>query len=203
MQKESEAELKEIEAALASLVPRTDQLHRERLMYLAGRASVLAERQACRLAWAWPAAFSAMTAVAATLLVILAARPASPVAAPPSQTAMGGSVAEPGSRAAPEPQPRNSPSPAASPAIDTMAAPGDRLHPDDVGPELPYPLLLARVLERGLDAWPPEASTPAPLEGPARPSSYRELRQELLDGRPAASARVRFLPDLSLPGAKS
>jgi len=87
-----------LEAALAALTPRADRLDRERLMFLAGRASVLGEKavegataglsgsgrdstagQASRgtqhSRWPWPAAFAAMTAVAAGLLVALVTRP--------------------------------------------------------------------------------------------------------------------------------
>jgi hypothetical protein len=79
---EPPAELKAIEARLAALSPRDDRLDRERLMFLAGRASVerpfeIGNRKS--RAWleskAWPAAFAGMTAVAAALLVALVVRP--------------------------------------------------------------------------------------------------------------------------------
>jgi hypothetical protein len=80
------AELKAVEAELAALAPRDDRLDRERLIFLAGRASVAA--RAPRLgALAWPGAFAGMTAVAAALLVMLLARPGVP-------TGAGGVVAE-------------------------------------------------------------------------------------------------------------
>jgi hypothetical protein len=76
------AELKSLEAKLASLSPRPDRLDRDRLMFLAGQASLLdakvnrppifGEKLESR---AWPAAFAAMSAVAAALLVMLIARP--------------------------------------------------------------------------------------------------------------------------------
>ncbi len=86
------------EAALAALTPRVQAFDRERLIFLAGQAAALRERDvplaaakgtvpfllrqksgqspaggtpASRGRWAWPAAFSAMTAVAASLLVML------------------------------------------------------------------------------------------------------------------------------------
>ncbi|HEX2475148.1 MAG TPA: hypothetical protein VHK01_10395 [Lacipirellulaceae bacterium] len=76
------AELKALEARLAALAPRDDRLDRERLMFLAGRASVEgpieADNPSPRV-WlktnAWPAAFTGMTAIAASLLVALVARP--------------------------------------------------------------------------------------------------------------------------------
>lgn len=67
-------ELKAVEAELADLCPRDDRLDRERLVFLAGQASV-AGRPGPRVAWAWPASSAAMTGVAATLLVMLLARP--------------------------------------------------------------------------------------------------------------------------------
>lgn len=72
--RELPAELKAIEAELASLVPRTDELDRERLIFMAGQASA---QKATMLPgaflgrMAWPAATATMTAVAASLLVIL------------------------------------------------------------------------------------------------------------------------------------
>ncbi len=69
-------EMKAFEAALAALAPRRDRLDRDRLMFLAGQASVLSAAPVCagrgalgRLPWMWPAAFSTMTALAATLMV--------------------------------------------------------------------------------------------------------------------------------------
>jgi len=77
--------LSELEAALAALVPRMEGINRDRLMFLAGQASVepvgqianLPEvRQIKNLSHFWPAAFAAMTAIAASLLVALIIRPA-------------------------------------------------------------------------------------------------------------------------------
>src|SRR5271157_3559894 len=75
-------DLSELEAALAALVPRADRLNRDRLMFLAGQASVeakISQSQAIgqrSAGWAWPAAFVTMTGIAASLLVVLAIRPA-------------------------------------------------------------------------------------------------------------------------------
>ena len=70
----------EFEQSLSSLAPRAARLDRDRLMFLAGQASggrqppvVMASSPASR--WSWPAAFSAMTALAASLLVMLLNRP--------------------------------------------------------------------------------------------------------------------------------
>src|SRR5882672_8018547 len=81
------ADLQALEARLAALRPREDRLSRERLMFLAGQASV-GQRGLAHFAkspeqnapvtlsgrrrpWAWPAAFSGMTAAAAALLVVV------------------------------------------------------------------------------------------------------------------------------------
>jgi hypothetical protein len=76
-------ELQSFEARLAKLSPRDDRLDRERLIFLAGQASITAANDATSLPaldWrrhpAWPMAFAGMSALAATLLAILLARPA-------------------------------------------------------------------------------------------------------------------------------
>ncbi len=72
-------EFKLLETQLKSLSPRPDRLDRERLIFLAGQASVEDDRalpselQPSR--WAWPASFATMTAVAAALLLMLLTRP--------------------------------------------------------------------------------------------------------------------------------
>ncbi len=74
-------DLKSLEAQFAALVPRNDRLDRERLMFLAGQASVDGSLQRVSLlgvglaAKVWPRAFAAMTAVAAALFVALLATP--------------------------------------------------------------------------------------------------------------------------------
>src|SRR6187401_3503160 len=68
-------ELKSFEAKLAALVPRDDRLDRERLAFLAGQASMNPNTRWQRHP-GWPAAFAAMSALAATLLLMLVTRPA-------------------------------------------------------------------------------------------------------------------------------
>jgi hypothetical protein len=84
-------ELQSFEARLARLSPRDDRLDRERLAFLAGQASMSSDAscssppiQGWRRHPAWPAAFAAMSALAATLLAILLARPAVPDASSPN-----------------------------------------------------------------------------------------------------------------------
>ena len=76
--RELPAELKAIEAELASLVPRADELDRERLIFLAGQASArkaTASPGGRASETIWPIATAAMTAVAVSLLVVLVRRP--------------------------------------------------------------------------------------------------------------------------------
>lgn len=70
--------LKAIEAELAALSPRDDRLNRERLIFLAGQAS--AAGGGGPSGWVWPVSLAGMTAVAATLLVMLLVRPEPKVA---------------------------------------------------------------------------------------------------------------------------
>jgi hypothetical protein len=89
-------DLSELETALAALVPRADRLNRDRLMFLAGQASMETKigqpavgqitnqpnvRQP-HVPSAWPVAFAAMTGIAAALLVALAIRPGPQIPGP-------------------------------------------------------------------------------------------------------------------------
>ena len=69
------SELQALEGHLASLRPRAEQTDRDRLMYEAGRQSVLRER--CYTPWMWSAT-SAGLATAATLLALVTLRPDPP-----------------------------------------------------------------------------------------------------------------------------
>jgi hypothetical protein len=72
------SELQSFEAGLAQLRPSAAQLDRDRLMFLAGQASVeghdLHARSVLMPAWFWPASSAVMTGVAATLLFMLVGR---------------------------------------------------------------------------------------------------------------------------------
>jgi len=178
-------DLKEIEAALASLVPRGDRLSRDRLMFLAGQASVARRGQdgAVRAArWAWPSAFAAMSAVAASLLVALLVRP---------ETGSGDRIAH---VSAPVRPPAEKPAaadrtPASSlqPPDSSLQTPDSRLSAHVQATSLRFPPprdsyheLLARVLDRGLDAWKPPAGSGATVPA-AAPATYRELLETLLE----------------------
>jgi hypothetical protein len=67
-------ELREFERALASLKPGAGRIDRDRLMYLAGQASlVIPPRRLPRAAWLWPAATVCSAAVGLVLGLALAA----------------------------------------------------------------------------------------------------------------------------------
>jgi hypothetical protein len=67
-------ELRALEAALGTLRPSVGRLDRDRLLFEAGRRAALESRRAAR--WAWPAATAALGTLAASLLLMLAPRPA-------------------------------------------------------------------------------------------------------------------------------
>ena len=72
------SELQALEAAWAQLQPRTAQIDRDRLLFLAGQASVTGDGSHSTrvrfLRWYWPASSVAMTGVAAALLCALVLR---------------------------------------------------------------------------------------------------------------------------------
>jgi hypothetical protein len=65
-------QLSGFEAQLAALRPREDRLDRERLMFLAGQASVMEADQSLSVSrrWAWAASLGAIATAAAALLVL-------------------------------------------------------------------------------------------------------------------------------------
>jgi hypothetical protein len=188
--------MKAVEAELAALRPRDDRLDRERLIFLAGRASV-AGRWGRLSGWAWPASCAGMTAVAATLLVMLLARPEPPVRivevlveAPP------GDVRQPGDdfgrRAEFPAGPRR-------PDVQPWSA-TDALAPHRAGlagysdmsryrSRAEYLAMVERILAHGADPW--AEPHPAQTEGdeqPAGPRPYRQWLKTLLDDQARAEA---------------
>jgi len=216
-------ELKAFEAALAALVPRGDRLDRDRLMFLAGQASVggiLSETAAAEgtpgvspvrgkahgqdarattRRWAWPAAFSAMTAVAATLLVIVVARPEPQVIvrtipAPSQGGPLGNTEGDPGRsvRGGPRAEPRPSwgpegrwpGTPGSSPvtAAEAMAlamAPLWRVRSPELAQRMST-ATLAEVLDTILPQAQGSAGTPDARPMGNDKSSYHDLRDEWL-----------------------
>lgn len=222
-------ELGKLEAALAELAPRAVSLDRDRLMYLAGQASVGAGRSGIRESsglnpirsgirenseindvrsgirenseltqparsnvsrsrpqapaprgWRWPAAFSGMSALAATLLVMLISRPPRVV-----------------ERVVRVPMPAATVSDSQPPAPSSATAtPTSRLPPAGqyVARELPrraidadrqhsppaYLDLRDRVLAMGIETWTSPANEGGVKSGP--PETYRELLNDALRG---------------------
>ena len=237
--------LKAFEAALASLVPRTDRLDRDRLMFLAGQASVAGvsaetstsegatgvspvagkehgqDARATR-GWAWPVAFSAMTAVAATLLVLLLTQPGPPMigkGAPEDR----GSVESP---VAPESPRRDTPpagvppehrlpdwpeSPRPGPGGTTVLALGPigRVRFPEVTERLlaaRVPQALDRVFAEGAGpAAAPQPGLPSGVQGSPAPATYRKLRDDLLQSAgPARSSAPPSVHEMLNPiGDKS
>jgi hypothetical protein len=199
---EPEAEtrsLSELEAALRALVPQTPRLNRDRLMFLAGQASVAPRlRQPAsplgaafsrqHAGWGWPVALAAMSTVAASLFVALVMRPVSQVVAPPVQQAAAQPAAPQESATAVaahhvEPGPATTPSAVAravSPdwlAWNVFARPGA-----GVKDELSYPALRQQVLLNGLESWKPLVSESAPARREETwPVPYREELQRWLE----------------------
>ena len=194
-------ELKSFEAALASLVPRADQLQRDRLMFAAGAVSVRRGRPeaASRVRRvAWPAASAAMTAVAAVLAVMLVVRPgpqlvervvyvpaAEPGKSPPRdpgpekvQTAPAPEAGVPG----PEPSERR---PAPRRSLGVFGSSLAVAEPAGSWWALRRSGLDLEALDRALAsrqaARPPGGSSDVERESDAHPASYRRLLDELLD----------------------
>lgn len=167
----TDASLERFAAELAALSPRA-RLDRDRLMYLAGQASAampMYGRDARR--WVWPAAFSGMTAVAASLLLLLALRPSPPVVerivrvptpVPPPPTA----DVHPSAVLA-DAVPINVKQPEAPRGLQRNA------------PAAVYLDLRDRVLAMGLDSFSPPGA-PSDERPDSQPANYRDLLNSLL-----------------------
>jgi hypothetical protein len=151
-------ELTPFEAALSALTPRAAGMDRETLFFQAGQAAALRDlnrRRSLLSRWAWPGAFSAMTAVAATLLVMLTLR-TGPM---PSTSRVPDTIAE-------QLSPLAAPDPQADDRSQDMVA---------------YSRLRERVLRQGVDALPAEriVATGGPVAASV-PQEYRKLLHEAL-----------------------
>jgi hypothetical protein len=174
------------EAELAGLSPRTVHLDRDRLMFLAGQASASSGMAASAYrGWAWPAAFSAMSALAATFLLTLVLR--SPrevvkIVQVPAENVQTGDdtradrqndrLSRPAERVAAESEPSQ------PEAIAEMAA-------GRTAQGRPYVELRDRVLAMGFDGWPSDTGQRGEMgdnEGrrPQSPAAYHDLLDSLL-----------------------
>jgi len=156
-------ELTAFEASLAGLTPRTAGLDREAIFFQAGQAAALrdlGDRRSPRTRWAWPAAFSAMTAVAATLLAMLCLRTEPGVAPPIVGTTPEIAAAPAAPAVSPDHEPRQEDRQA---HIDT------------------YLRLREEILRQGFNAYPPETVAPTEVTAVATgPLTYRELLDKIL-----------------------
>jgi hypothetical protein len=173
-----DASLQRLEAELAALTPRAPKLDRDRAMYLAGQASVglLTSRPSGRT-WAWPTAFSAMTALAASLLIVISLRPSvrtvEKIVQVPVEVAPGIAVLEETSDqyAADLQQPL--------PAATSRAIDERHSSPNMPAAEAGYLGLRDRVLAMGIESWqlPPR---PSGERSPSQSVNYHELLNTLL-----------------------
>ena len=173
-----------------------------------------------RVRWGWPAAFAAMTAVAASLLVALLAQPEPRVEVRvvkvPVEPAGNGEVvpgpnaptprAE-GPRIGPPPEnPESFPKPVAGSGLFALVGLDwtqlyDRDRP---GSATSYPSLRDRVLREGVDSW-PAPSPGANVKPTSAPLPYRKLLEKAL-GTPPSDKPVSdrpLLQTLLYPGANS
>jgi len=209
-------DLKALEAALAALVPRSDRLDRDRLMFLAGQAAASQPAAALSRRWVWPSAFSAMTAVAASLLAMLVVRPGPQIVERivevPVQSASGNGQGESDARSLlaggkssyslPESSPAKTPSETAS-ALGPLA----RFRSMEMSGQ-PAVTTDAAWLDQvfALNAGSRSAAGQGPVtqESPETPVPYGQLRERLLE-RPAGSpAGVPPVPGIfGFQGARS
>jgi hypothetical protein len=196
-------ELKAVEAELATLRPR-DRLDRERLIFLAGQASVgppTAARRATAAGWAWPVSLAGMTALAATLLVMLLVRPEPqvvervrivrvPVEPHVSESPRPSGHAGTGTGSSASPQ---RPASHAHPAMRDFASSstGPRPQPgwSRFGSRAEYLEMFERMLAQGVDPW--RHPLPASARGDERadaPLPYREWLKTMLDDHSGAES---------------
>lgn len=165
-QENKDADLTPFEAALASLAPRVEGFDRQRLMYLAGRESALRELRGGRRVgrWAWPAAFATMTAVAASLLVMVCIRPGPTIIVretPPMTVAQQTDAIRPTGQAAAPKQPN------------------DRANGDT------YAELRQQMLRYGPELYRPRpAADSVGIAVAQGPLTYHELLEQLLGDQP-------------------
>lgn len=172
-------------------MPRADRLQREEWMYRAGQASRDRRR------WMWPTAFSAMTALAATLLVMLLVRPGPQEKYPfPDSVVKAPDVERKDPPKASQPSPKKQPE--TLPPVETVReeAPPSSFTIVSFFPRPPsgtYPNDLDWILEHGVENWlesvenpglPPEQIPPET----SRSRTNRELLDDLLNpGKPKTS----------------
>ncbi len=159
-EKRLDDELAAIEAVLGSLTPAPSSVRRDRLMFLAGRASAKPQPRHSRYitAWLWPCALSASLMAAVTFGLLWSARGTPQIVE---------RVVYVSARSLP-------PVPEFSPVSESPSSPWENRR------------LCKLVLEKGVDAM-PQLNTPAASTAPIAPrrDSYRDLIDELLKESPS------------------
>lgn len=185
--------LTDFETELTLLRPNAGALDLPKMMFLAGQASALASQP--RRGLGWPAAFSAMTVVAATLAMMLVFRPNPMIAensgrtpAEPIEEASAAVVRSQNEspirqEARPDQLARvsdNESNPLTIAISQCFARLGVKMSPDERG----YLYLRNQVLAKGADAIPnPTVSQRGPTDRQQQPASYRERCRQLMDER--------------------
>ncbi|HWB11870.1 MAG TPA: hypothetical protein VG826_21750 [Pirellulales bacterium] len=180
----AEESMRRVEAELASLSPRSVHLDRDRLMFLAGQASASGQAASAHRGWAWPAAFSAMSALAAGLLLTLVLRSPREVVRI-VQVPVGNVQVVDDARAGSQ-QGRVSPSTEVSATERGSSAPEIAASARMIARGRPYVELRDRVLAmdlsaNGLDRWPEEVAR-GEASSPPSPAAYHDLLESLLHG---------------------
>lgn len=200
--------VKAFEAELASLLPRTDRLDRDELLFRAGEISGAAKavRASRRRSVAWPGALAAMTTVAASLLVMLLVRPEPPiierirvVEAPAVERSLrDGQLSRPEAQDA-EPPPA---------ATAVLALPGSSSLPygiaDPLRARAVYLERYERMLSSGAD--PRAESARGPVEAAELPEPvlpYRQRLKTLLNDQARAAVPDDWPDTLNPSGANS
>ncbi len=188
-----DAELAAIEAALGSLKPAASALQRDRLMFLAGRASaattlaLLPTRRRRIAVWLWPCATALSLAVAVAFAVLRGARVSLPS---PSGRGAGGEGTV-GHFVATDARKKSVIHSERVPMADCIVA---RPHPNplpegegtvanSLAPPSPWEnrRLCQWVLEHGIDSLPEPDYAPCGSPPPLRRDSYRELLDQVLN----------------------
>ena len=215
-------DLKATEAQLAMLAPRNDRLDREKLIFLAGQASVATSNQRGGRSggWAWPASLAAMTTAAAALLAMLLVRPSPqivervrivevPVERPSQEGGTAGAERE--VPESPRPEPVSEPIGAATLASADLGS--DWLSRFDTRGSRwrsaylqAFDQVLASQIDPSMDSALPTHLVALPEgedEQAAGPTPYRELLKTMLDDQQQAESSSDWPNILLDPGANS
>jgi hypothetical protein len=196
-EKPLDVELAGIEATLGSLTPASSSIARDRLMYLAGRASVTVQpkyrplHSRSAIAWLWPCVTTVSLLVAAAFATLWASNLPSPGT---DRRLVGRGAGGEGGRTLPIDladnqqlrflQGENGENTAR--VVDVADSPHHNSLPAEERTKtlfLNNRQLCQLVLEKGIDALPSQEISPSRAQPmPLRQDSYRDLRHQLLDG---------------------